>query len=108
MQNGICTKRYPKQYISETQTDQEVIHYTGVEVQEKVVAHWKKLSMGTAFDVEFCQYVKAIKYICKTVYNGSDQAIFEVNGDIAGGEVKQYQIGHYISSNEANIGICHP
>ena len=44
MQNGICSKRYPKQYISETQTD----HYTGDEVQVKAVAYWKKLSMGTA------------------------------------------------------------
>ena len=46
--------------------------------------------------------MKTIKYIRKYVYKGSDQAIFEVTGGEAeGDEAKQYQIGRYISSNEA-------
>ncbi|CAM1299818.1 Uncharacterised protein r2_g976 [Pycnogonum litorale] len=46
--------------------------------------------------------VKSIKYICKYINKGSDMAVFEVQrADAPRDEVKQFQMGRYISSNEA-------
>jgi hypothetical protein len=48
--------------------------------------------------------VKSIKYICKYVNKGSDQAAFTLQD-----EVKRYEIGRYISSSEAAWRIlCFP
>ncbi|GFR17000.1 uncharacterized protein LOC104236095 [Trichonephila clavata] len=53
-------------------------------------------------NVEYCNSVKAIKYICKYVNKGSDVAVFGVENTTASNEeVTQYQLGCYISSNEA-------
>ena len=56
-------------------------------------------------NVEYCNSVKAIKYICKYINKGSDQAVFAlqragVSSDTLD-EVTCYQLGRYISSNEA-------
>ncbi|KAF0774395.1 hypothetical protein AaE_001905 [Aphanomyces astaci] len=56
--------------------------------------------------VEFCYSVKAIKYIFKYIYKGSDQAVFEIsnnsnNAAVENDEINQYQVGWYINSNEA-------
>ncbi len=53
-------------------------------------------------NVEYCNSVKSIKYICKYVNKGSDQAVFGLKKDgTAIDEVECYQLGRYISSNEA-------
>jgi hypothetical protein len=53
-------------------------------------------------NVEYCQSVKAIKYICKYVNKGNDQAVFGLEQkDVVINEVDNFQIGRYISSNEA-------
>ncbi|XP_055923265.1 uncharacterized protein LOC129953811 [Eupeodes corollae] len=52
-------------------------------------------------NVEYCNSVKSIKYICKYVNKGSDMAVFGVTGDNRNDEITQYQMGRYISSNEA-------
>lgn len=58
-------------------------------------------------NVEYCSSVQAIKYICKNINKGSDQAIFNVrhqasdhNIDIRD-EVSTFRAGRYVSSNEA-------
>ncbi|GFQ99629.1 uncharacterized protein TNCT_263571 [Trichonephila clavata] len=57
-------------------------------------------------NVEFCNSVKAIKYICKYVNKGSDVALFGVENSTAyNEEVTQYQLGRYISTNEAVYGV---
>lgn len=53
----------------------------------------------TYINVEYCNSVKSIKYICKYVNKGKDMAIFAVTN--ANDEVSQYQMGRYVSSNEA-------
>ncbi|XP_018787701.1 PREDICTED: uncharacterized protein LOC108968244 [Bactrocera latifrons] len=50
-------------------------------------------------NVEFWNSVKSIKYICKYVKKGSDMAIFAVTN--TNDEVSDYQMGRYVSSNEA-------
>lgn len=53
-------------------------------------------------NVEYCSSVKSIKYICKYIYKGSDLAMFGVTNDtIDHDEINLYQLGRYISSNEA-------
>ncbi|XP_044598675.1 uncharacterized protein LOC123274930, partial [Cotesia glomerata] len=49
-------------------------------------------------NVEVCNSVKSIKYICKYMNKGSDQAAFTV-GDLD--EVTKYEAGRYISTSEA-------
>ena len=45
--------------------------------------------------------MKSIKYICKYVHKGSDKAIFAVQNVNENDEATRYQIGQYVSSNEA-------
>ncbi|GFQ81851.1 ATP-dependent DNA helicase [Trichonephila clavata] len=54
-------------------------------------------------NVEYCNSVKSIKYICKYVTKGSDAAMFAVANEMPNrlDEVTTYQQGRYISSNEA-------
>nr|XP_053619327.1 uncharacterized protein LOC128680307 [Plodia interpunctella] len=55
-------------------------------------------------NVEVCSSVRAIKYICKYINKGSDQAIFNFRSTEHANpvdEVQTYQSGRYVSSNEA-------
>ncbi len=52
-------------------------------------------------NVEICSSVKSIKYICKYVHKGSDKAVFAVQNVNDNDEITRYQMGRYISSNEA-------
>jgi hypothetical protein len=53
-------------------------------------------------NVEWCHSVKSIKYICKYIKKGSDQAIFQLqNTAYILDEVQSFLLGRYISSNEA-------
>ncbi|GFV83713.1 uncharacterized protein TNCV_2555011 [Trichonephila clavipes] len=57
-------------------------------------------------NVEFCNTVQAIKYICKYINKSSDQAIFNIrqqgNANIdPRDEAQTFQTGQYVSSNEA-------
>lgn len=51
-------------------------------------------------NVEYCNSVKSIKYICKYVNKGSDMAVFGLENH-QNDEITQFQMGRYISSNEA-------
>lgn len=53
-------------------------------------------------NVEYCNSVKSIKYICKYIYKGCDLAIFGIqNNSNENDEITRYQLGRYISTNEA-------
>lgn len=52
-------------------------------------------------NVEFCNSIKSIKYVCKYVNKGSDMAVFGIAAPDANDEVTRYQLGRYVSCNEA-------
>ncbi|MEE4247716.1 MAG: hypothetical protein V2I33_20120, partial [Kangiellaceae bacterium] len=53
-------------------------------------------------NVEYCNSVKSIKYVCKYVNKGSDQAVFGLERVGAErDEIARYESGRYISANEA-------
>ncbi|XP_014772289.1 uncharacterized protein LOC106870651 [Octopus bimaculoides] len=52
-------------------------------------------------NVEFCNSVKSIKYVCKYINKCSDAPMFGLQQQYCQDEVTHYQVGRYISSNEA-------
>ncbi|GBM74557.1 hypothetical protein AVEN_184363-1 [Araneus ventricosus] len=53
-------------------------------------------------NVEYCNSVKSIKYICKYINKSSDMAVVEINNATTGvnDEIARYQMGRYINSNK--------
>ncbi|XP_043474431.1 uncharacterized protein LOC122506366 [Leptopilina heterotoma] len=121
MKEGHCSKRYPKQYVRETVTGEDGYpkyrrlspedggFTTTVKIGEQnitldnrwIVPYSPVLlrTFETHINVENCNGVKAIKYICKYINKGSDQASIGIVDD--NDEVSRYQSGRYISSSEA-------
>lgn len=78
------------------------IRNINVEIDNRWVVPYSPL-LCKMFDchinVEAVHSVKAIKYICKYIHKGSDMAVLELNNK--NDEITQYQMGRYISTNEA-------
>jgi hypothetical protein len=51
--------------------------------------------------VEYCNSVKSIKYVCKYANKGGDMAVFKIGNERRNDEFMRYQLGWYISSNNA-------
>ncbi|XP_017468423.1 PREDICTED: uncharacterized protein LOC108360582 isoform X2 [Rhagoletis zephyria] len=49
-------------------------------------------------NVELCSSIKSIKYVCKYINKGSDQATFTINSK---DEIQEFQSGRYICTSEA-------
>lgn len=130
-----CSKRYPRDLIAETITGNDgyplyrrrsvadngqsvVVKVRGqnVDVDNRWIVTYSPIlskAFKTHINVEHCNSVKSIKYICKYVNEGSDMAVFAVTN--TNDEVSQYQMSRYVSSNEAiwrifSFAICerHP
>lgn len=125
MVDGKCTKRYPRALIPETiitgndgypQYRRRSIDQNGksiifkvrdhvIEVDNRWIVPYSPLLSKTFkahINVEYCNSVKSIKYICKYVNKGSDMAVFGVTAENrVTDEITQFQMGRYISSNEA-------
>ena len=125
MAKGRCTKQYPRLLVSNTITGNDgypqyrrrstedggktaIIkkrNGTTIEVDNQWVVPYSPLlskTFNAHINVEYCNSVKAIKYICKYVNKGSDMAVFGLQPEIKDfDEIVQYQAGRYISSNEA-------
>ncbi|XP_074115778.1 ATP-dependent DNA helicase PIF1-like [Cotesia typhae] len=116
MVEGKCSKKYPKTFLKETETGEDgypkyrrrspadngiKIMLNGIEIDNRWVVPYNPVLSRTFkahINVEHCNSVKSIKYICKYINKGSDQTSFTVE-DLD--EVKKYQSGRYISSSEA-------
>ena len=125
MAKGRCTKQYPRLLVPNTITGNDgypqyrrrstedggktaIIkkrNGTTIEVDNQWVVPYSPLlskTFNAHINVEYCNSVKAIKYICKYVNKGSDMAVFGLQSEIKDiDEIVQYQAGRYISSNEA-------
>ncbi|XP_026476448.1 uncharacterized protein LOC113382110 [Ctenocephalides felis] len=124
MVNGKCTKHFPKSFQNDTITDIDGYPaYRRRDVDNGGQCFELRLSNGGVIDVdnrwvvpyspllcktykahinvELCSSVKSIKYICKYVHKGSDKAIFAIKSINENDEITRYQMGRYVSSNEA-------
>ena len=120
-----CSKKYPRQFIKDTQTNEngyplyrrrspddggltkEIRLVGGVTctVDNKWIVPYSPILLrmfNAHINVECCNSVSAIKYICKYVLKGSDRAIFNMqhNDRDNKDEVKLYLAGRYICSSE--------
>ena len=108
MQDGHCSKRYPKQYMTETQIGADSypmyrrrspdsggqvsnisMRIGGSRVDQEIDNRWivpyNKLllrSMNCHCNVELCMSIKSIKYVLKYVHKGCDQAMFTLQSSI--------------------------
>jgi len=100
MSDGKCTKQYPINLLAETINEnnryphyrRRSSEYSGKIITLKVrnnfmnvdnhwfVPYWSSLSKTykAQINVEYCNALKSIKYICKYVNKGSDIVVFEV------------------------------
>ncbi|UYV74337.1 hypothetical protein LAZ67_11003112 [Cordylochernes scorpioides] len=120
MKDGKCSKKYPKGFCETTSTTEDgypryrrrcsaeggltsSVNMRGVtfDIDNRWIVPYNSVLLR-AFDshinVEYCSSVKAIKYVCKYINKGTDQAVFSLNHL---DEVTQFQSGRYISSAEA-------
>lgn len=117
MKDGACSKRYPAMLIQETQRGQDgypkyrrrstndggfKIRIRSFDLDNRWVVPYNPVLLRTFnahINVEITSSIKSIKYVCKYVTKGSDQAAFGLGNDID--EIKMYESGRYISSSEA-------
>lgn len=117
MKDGSCSKRYPRPFLKDTQTGDDgypqyrrrspadggnTIKINEIELDNRWVVPYNPVlsrTFNAHINVEYCNSVKSIKYICKYVNKGSDQAAFTLENEKD--EVKIYESGRYISSSEA-------
>nr|XP_018910130.1 PREDICTED: uncharacterized protein LOC109039193 [Bemisia tabaci] len=117
MNNGICSKNYPRNFLDETRAGEDSYPtykrlspdnggFTTVIKHFKIDNSWvvpyNPVLLKTSkahVNVEICNSVKSIKYICKYVHKKSDEAtcVIENKND----EIQQFQSGRFISSSEA-------
>ncbi|XP_071565387.1 uncharacterized protein [Temnothorax nylanderi] len=117
MKGGNCSKRYPRLLLKNTQTGNDgypqyrrrsqadggfTVKINDIELDNRWVVPYNPVLLrifNAHINVELCTSVKSIKYICKYVNKGSDQATFALESERD--EVKLYESGRYISSSEA-------
>ncbi|XP_073826793.1 uncharacterized protein [Musca autumnalis] len=121
MVDGKCTKKYPRQFVQDTVTGTDgypiyrrrsthdggqsfviKVRNNEVDVDNRWIVPYCPLLSKTFkahINVECCNSVKSIKYICKYVNKGSDMAVFSLQNP--NDEISHYQMARYISSNEA-------
>uniref|UniRef100_A0A8D8QFU6 Helitron helicase-like domain-containing protein n=1 Tax=Cacopsylla melanoneura TaxID=428564 RepID=A0A8D8QFU6_9HEMI len=123
MVDGICSKRYPRTLVAETITGNDgyplyrrrsiadngrstivKVNRQEIEVDNRWIVPYSPVLSKTFkahINVESCHSVKSIKYICKYVTKGSDMAMIGISAENSNDEIIQYQMGRYVSSNEA-------
>ncbi|CAH0703019.1 unnamed protein product [Spodoptera exigua] len=123
MADGKCTKRYPRPLVAETVTGNDgypvyrrrskedngrtikvKVQNQEIEIRnEFIVPYCPLLSriFETHANVESCHSAKLIKYLCKYVTKGSDMAVFGIASENANDEISNFQMGRYVSTNEA-------
>ncbi|XP_071579388.1 uncharacterized protein [Temnothorax nylanderi] len=122
MKEGRCSKRYPRIFKNDTQTGGDgypqyrrrspadggyTVEINGIELDNRWVVPYNPVLLrifNAHINVELCNSVKSIKYICKYVNKGSDQAVFALESEK--NEVKMYENGRYINLRTVNGVLC--
>ena len=125
MSDKKCTKNYPKAFVAETHTGQDgypsyrrrkpedggnqfkltiAKNKKTVMVDNRWVVPYCPLLSKTFeahINVEFCHHIAAIKYVCKYLFKGADQAMMGLQDEERNDEVLMFQRARYVSTNEA-------
>ncbi|XP_075082583.1 uncharacterized protein LOC142161735 [Nicotiana tabacum] len=122
MQNGRCTKHFPKRFVDATTVDEEgypvyrrrdngrTIMKNGIDLDNRYVVPHNRfllLKYGTHINVEWCNQTRSIKYLFKYVNKGHDRATAAFsqsthdNGSSTVDEINMYYDCRYISPCEA-------
>ncbi|XP_060845863.1 uncharacterized protein LOC132925485 [Rhopalosiphum padi] len=123
MADGKCTKRYPRPLVAEAVTGNDGYPVYRRRSKEdngrtiKVKVQNQEIEIGNEFivpycpllsrifethaNVESCHSAKSIKYLCKYVTKGSDMAVFGIASENVNDEISNFQMGRYVSTNEA-------
>ena len=83
-------------YSSESQCVEKIENCNFVN-KENVIG---KKTFNAHINVEWCNSVHSIKYVCKYVNKGQDAAMFALMKESTNDEITQYQDSRYISTNE--------
>ncbi|KAG5517186.1 hypothetical protein RHGRI_037823 [Rhododendron griersonianum] len=113
MENGKCTKRYPRDFVETTTMDEngypiyrrrndgKVYIVRGHEVDNRDVVpynpHLSKM-FNCHINVKVCAGMRCVKYIHKYIYKGYDRTTMVLG---SANEIKQYLDGRYIGPPEA-------
>ncbi|POM70618.1 Helitron helicase-like protein [Phytophthora palmivora] len=127
MKNGRCSKKFPKPLSEETSMTADnyptyrrrrrpegFLNHKGKVWDNATINQWivpynafLSQKYNCHISVEVCATNKAIKYIYKYVYKGSDMTTITIDGQ--DNEIQQYLLGRYISPVEAcNRLFMHP
>ncbi|KAE9524087.1 hypothetical protein AGLY_015452 [Aphis glycines] len=123
MQNGNCIKRFPRPFVADTISGIDgyplyrrrspddngrsiIMKVKGkyVVVDNRWIVPYCPLlskTFSNHCNVEYCNSIKSIKYVCKYVNKESDMAVFGIADPNANDEVMKFQLGRYVSCNEA-------
>ena len=121
MEDGKCTKRFPKDFQKETIVDHEnnyatykrrspdqggrvVKNKNGREIDNSWIVPYNaylSLRYNCHINVEFCVSTKAVKYLCKYVNKGNDRAMVATNVEGQRDEITEYQDMRSVGSMEA-------
>lgn len=124
MNNGQCSKRYPREMMNDTQTGSDgyplyrrrnpnnggfktILNFKNnpIDIDNRWIVPYSPIlskAFNAHINVEYCNSVKSIKYVCKYVYKGCDMAVIGTSKkNSTHDEVTQFQLGRYMSSNEA-------
>ncbi|XP_025205749.1 uncharacterized protein LOC112602051 [Melanaphis sacchari] len=124
MQNGNCIKRFPRPFVADTISGIDgyplyrrrspddngrsiIMKVKGKDVvvdNRWIVSYYPLLSkkFSNHCNVEYCNSIKSIKYVCKYVNKGSDMAVFDIADPNANDEVMKFQLGRYVSFHLEN------
>ncbi|CAI9733774.1 Hypothetical predicted protein [Octopus vulgaris] len=124
MKNKRCSKRYPRDYCGQTCTTNDGYPIyrrrdPGVggrtarirqrlktfDVDNAWIVPFNPLlskTFNAHINVEYCNSVRCIQYLCKYINKGDDMAVFVFSDeDLRHDEIKQFVLGRYVSSNYA-------
>ena len=118
MDNGVCTKGYPKDFLSQTSTpadgypqyrrrdDGRTIRLGTFQVDNTWVVPynpWLSKKFNAHINLEACMTVKSVKYLFKYIYKGHDCAHVEIQetNQLNHDAITTYLDARYVSATEA-------